>query len=82
MIWTLFIGLVIGTVAKFLMPGGGPGAIIMTIVLGVSGAIFASWAGDALGVYRAGEPVSFISAVLGSMVLLFLYHMISRGSKS
>jgi uncharacterized membrane protein YeaQ/YmgE (transglycosylase-associated protein family) len=82
MIWTLIIGLVIGTVAKFLMPGGGPGGIIMTIVLGVGGAMLASWAGGAMGIYPAGEPVSFISAVLGSMILLFLYHMILRNSKT
>ncbi len=82
MIWTLIIGLVIGTVAKFLMPGGGPGGIIMTIVLGIGGAVFASWAGSALGVYRADEPVGFISAVIGSMILLFLYHLISRPAKS
>ncbi len=82
MIWTLIIGLVIGTVAKFLMPGQGPGGIIMTMILGVGGAMLASWAGGAMGVYAQGEPVSFISAVIGSMIILFLYHMISKNSKT
>jgi uncharacterized membrane protein YeaQ/YmgE (transglycosylase-associated protein family) len=81
MIWTLIIGLVVGTVAKFLMPGRGPGGIIMTIILGIGGAMLSSWAGGAMGAYAPGEPVSFISAVIGSMIILFLYHMILRNSK-
>lgn len=77
MIWTLFIGLIIGVVAKFLMPGRDPGGFIITILLGIGGSMLASWAGAAMGAYRQGEPASFIAAVLGAMAILFLYRWIS-----
>lgn len=73
MIWTLIIGLFIGIVAKFLMPGDDPGGIIVTILLGIAGSMVAGWAGSAMGLYQYGEPVGFIAAVLGAMALLFIY---------
>lgn len=77
LIWTLIIGLMIGVVAKFLMPGRDPGGFIITILLGIGGAMFASWAGGALGIYPSGEPVGFIAAVLGAMGLLLIFRMIA-----
>ncbi len=82
MIWTLFIGLVIGVVAKFLMPGNDPGGFIMTILLGIGGAMLASWAGISMGLYSNSEPASFIAAVLGSMVILIIYRGFFKNSKS
>lgn len=82
MIYTLFIGLVIGVVAKFLMPGRDPGGFIITILLGIGGAMFASWAGTAFGVYANGEPAGFIAAVLGAMAILFLYRALFNNSKA
>jgi uncharacterized membrane protein YeaQ/YmgE (transglycosylase-associated protein family) len=73
MIWTLIIGLFVGVAAKFFMPGRDPGGIIMTILLGIGGAMFAGWTGTAFGFYNHGEPVGFIAAVLGAMALLFIY---------
>ena len=76
LIWTLLIGLVIGAVAKFLMPGKDPGGIIITILIGIAGSFVATYAGRALGWYQEGQAAGFIMSVLGAIVLLALYHMI------
>ena len=76
LIWTLLIGLVIGAVAKFLMPGKDPGGIIITMLIGIAGSFVATYAGRALGWYQAGQAAGFIMSVLGAIVLLALYHMI------
>ncbi|MBI2511274.1 MAG: GlsB/YeaQ/YmgE family stress response membrane protein [Opitutae bacterium] len=70
---TILIGLVVGIVAKLLMPGNDPGGVIMTILLGIAGAFVAGWIGRAAGWYAEGEPVGFIASVLGSILLLVLY---------
>jgi uncharacterized membrane protein YeaQ/YmgE (transglycosylase-associated protein family) len=80
MIWALFIGLIVGIVARFFMPGRDPGGVILTCLLGIVGAAFAHWAGSAVGIYRPGEPVGFISAVIGAMMVLFIFRLIF-GSK-
>jgi uncharacterized membrane protein YeaQ/YmgE (transglycosylase-associated protein family) len=72
--WILF-GLVVGIVAKFLMPGRDPGGFIITAVLGIVGALVGGFIGQALGFYREGEPAGFLMAVIGSIVLLLLYRM-------
>ena len=76
LIWTLLIGLVIGAVAKFLMPGKDPGEIIITMLIGIAGSFVATYAGRALGWYQEGQAAGFIMSVLGAIVLLALYHMI------
>ena len=75
MIWTLIIGLIVGAVAKLLMPGKDPGGFIITMILGVIGAALAGWIGGAIGFYRPGEPVGFIASVLGAMLILWIYRM-------
>jgi uncharacterized membrane protein YeaQ/YmgE (transglycosylase-associated protein family) len=75
MLWALLIGLVIGIVAKFLMPGRDPGGFIVTSLLGVAGAGLAHWIGFRMGAYQENEPAGFIASVLGAMILLFLYRM-------
>ena len=82
MLWTLLIGLMIGIVAKFLMPGRDPGGFIMTILLGIGGAMLASWAGTAMGLYTSTEPASFLAAVVGAMVILFIYRSLSKNNKT
>lgn len=72
--WVLF-GLVVGIIAKFLMPGRDPGGFVITALLGIVGAILGGYIGQALGLYREGEPVGFIMAVIGSIVLLALYRL-------
>ena len=77
LIWIIF-GLVVGIVAKFLMPGNDPGGIILTIVIGIVGALLGGWIGRATGIYQPGEPVGFIMALVGAIVLLLLYRLVAR----
>lgn len=77
--WIVF-GLLVGIVAKFLMPGRDPGGFVMTIVIGIVGALIGGFIGRAAGWYREGDPVGFVMAVVGAIVLLFLYRMVvARG---
>ena len=80
MLYTLLIGLVIGAVAKFLMPGKDPGGFIITALLGVVGAVVATFLGQALGLYTAGQSAGFIASVIGAIVVLFIYNMV-RGRR-
>ena len=75
--WTLIIGLVIGAVAKLLMPGKDPGGCIITILLGIAGAFVAGYIGRVVGWYQPGQPAGFIASVIGAMILLLLYRMIA-----
>ena len=76
-IWTILIGFVIGVVAKFLMPGRDPAGFIITVLIGIAGSFIASYLGGALGWYRVGEPAGFLASVIGAMLLLFGYRMVS-----
>ena len=73
--WIVF-GLIVGIVAKFLMPGRDPGGFIITTLLGIVGAVVGGYLGRALGFYGPGEPAGFLMAVLGAIVLLALYRML------
>lgn len=75
-IWTLIIGLVAGAIAKLLMPGRDPGGFIITMALGVAGAFVATWLGQAVGWYQAGEGAGFIGAVVGAIILLVIYRIV------
>jgi uncharacterized membrane protein YeaQ/YmgE (transglycosylase-associated protein family) len=77
-IWTLIIGLVAGALAKFLMPGRDPGGFIITMLLGVAGAFIATWLGQAVGWYQAGEGAGFIGAVVGAVILLLIYRLVVK----
>ncbi len=72
---TLLIGLIVGALAKFIMPGKDPGGIIVTILLGIAGAFVARLLGSALGLYTEGLPAGFIASVIGASVLLAIYRM-------
>jgi uncharacterized membrane protein YeaQ/YmgE (transglycosylase-associated protein family) len=74
----IFFGLVVGIVGKLLTPGRDPGGFILTIVLGIAGALIGGFLGQSLGFYREGEPVGFIMAVVGSVILLLLYRMFTK----
>ena len=77
-IWIILVGLVIGAIAKLLMPGRDPGGCIITILLGIAGAVVAAYIGRAIGWYRPGEPAGFIGSVIGAMILLLLYRLLFR----
>jgi len=80
LLWTLFIGLIIGAVAKLLMPGKDPGGIIVTMLLGIAGSFVATYLGQALGLYRDGSSAGFIMSVIGAMILLLIYRLFKRRS--
>ncbi len=78
LLWTLVVGLVVGALAKFIMPGKDPGGIIITIILGICGALLAKVLGQALGLYAEGQTAGFIGAIVGAILLLAIYRMIKK----
>ena len=78
-IWTIVIGFVAGVIAKFIMPGRNePSGFVLTALLGVVGAVVASYLGRALGWYEPGEGAGLIGAVLGALVVLFIWGAIAN----
>jgi uncharacterized membrane protein YeaQ/YmgE (transglycosylase-associated protein family) len=78
-IWTIIIGFVAGIVAKFLMPGRNePSGFILTTILGIVGAFVATWLGQALGWYGPGQGAGFIGAIVGAVIVLAVWGMISK----
>ena len=69
----LISGLIIGALAKFIMPGRDPGGIIITILIGIAGAFIGSYAGQAMGWYQPGQAAGWIVSILGAIVLLAIY---------
>ncbi len=79
-IWTIIIGFVAGLVAKFLTPGRDPGGFILTTILGIVGALVATWLGQAIGWYRAGEGAGLIGAVVGAVIILLVWRAVAGRS--
>jgi uncharacterized membrane protein YeaQ/YmgE (transglycosylase-associated protein family) len=77
-LWIIVIGLVIGLLARIITPGPNPRGIIVTVVIGIVGAVIATYGGQALGLYAPGEPAGFIGSVLGAVVLLVLLRLFTR----
>ena len=78
-IWTIIIGFIAGVIAKFIMPGPNePQGFILTTILGVVGAIVATYLGQALGWYQPGEGAGFIGAVVGAIVVLLIWGAVTR----
>jgi uncharacterized membrane protein YeaQ/YmgE (transglycosylase-associated protein family) len=76
----IFFGLIVGIIGKLLMPGRDPGGFIITTILGIVGALVGGFLGRALGLYREGDPVGFVMAIIGSIILLVLYRMFATRS--
>ena len=74
----IVIGALAGIIAKVIMPGRDPGGCIVTILLGVAGAALAGFLGNALGWYRQGEGAGFIAAIVGAIIILFVYRLVMR----
>jgi len=77
-LYAIFIGLLVGAIAKFLMPGKDPGGWIITILLGLAGSMVAHFIGRGLGWYGDTEPAGFIASVFGAIILLVLYRMVAK----
>ena len=73
----LIIGLVVGAIATLIMPGNDPGGIIVTMLIGIVGALVAGFLGRALGWYHEGEPAGFIASVVGAILLLVVYRLVT-----
>jgi uncharacterized membrane protein YeaQ/YmgE (transglycosylase-associated protein family) len=79
-IWTILIGFVVGLLARALTPGKDPSGFFITAAIGIAGSLLATYGGQALGLYNAGEPAGFIGSLVGAIILLVLYHLIARRS--
>jgi uncharacterized membrane protein YeaQ/YmgE (transglycosylase-associated protein family) len=77
-LWVILIGLVVGAVAKLIMPGKDPGGFIVTILLGIAGSLVATWLGRAVGWYHEGQSAGFIMSVVGAILLLAIYHVVRK----
>ena len=78
-IWMLFIGLIVGALAKLVMPGHDPGGILVTMLLGIAGALVAGFVGRLLGLYEPGQSAGFILSTLGAILLLAFYRLVKGG---
>ena len=73
---TIVIGLIVGAIAKLLMPGKQGGGFILTAVLGVAGSLLATYGGQMLGMYKAGQGAGFLASVVGALIVLFVYGLV------
>ena len=81
-IWTIIIGFVAGVVAKFLMPGDNePKGFILTTILGIVGAVLATWLGQAVGWYGPDDGAGFIGAIVGAIIVLFIWGMVVKNQQ-
>jgi uncharacterized membrane protein YeaQ/YmgE (transglycosylase-associated protein family) len=83
-IWTIIIGFIVGVIAKFIMPGDKtePKGFILTVILGIVGAFIATYLGQSVGWYGPGESAGILGAVVGAVVLLFLYGLLAGGKRA
>ena len=78
LIWAIVIGFIVGLIARALTPGTGPQGFILTTILGILGAVLATFIGRALGFYTEGSAAGFIASVIGAIILLLIYGMFTR----
>jgi uncharacterized membrane protein YeaQ/YmgE (transglycosylase-associated protein family) len=76
LLWMIVIGLIVGVIAKLIMPGRDPGGVIITILLGIAGSVVAGLIGRAVGWYSEGQPAGFIASIIGAIVILAIYRLI------
>ena len=79
--WIIF-GLIVGAIAKFVMPGRDPGGIIVTMALGIAGALIGGWVGRAAGWYGPNDGAGFLMSLLGAILLLVIYRMAIGGGRA
>lgn len=77
LIWAIF-GLIVGVIAKWIMPGNDPGGIIVTMLIGIAGSIIGGYLGRVMGLYGPGQYAGFFMSIIGALVLLFLYRQLTR----
>jgi uncharacterized membrane protein YeaQ/YmgE (transglycosylase-associated protein family) len=78
-VWTIIIGLVVGVIAKFIMPGNNePKSFVMTAILGIVGAFVASFLGQAVGWYQPGQGAGFIGSIIGAVIVLYVWSLVVK----
>jgi uncharacterized membrane protein YeaQ/YmgE (transglycosylase-associated protein family) len=77
-LWTIIIGLIVGALAKLIMPGRDGGGILMTIVLGIAGSLLAAFVGRSMGLYDHGQGPGIIASIIGAIVLLAIYRAVTH----
>ena len=75
-LWMIIVGLIVGALAKLIMPGRDPGGIIITILLGIAGSVLAGWIGRVVGWYQPGQSAGFIASIIGAVIILAIYRVI------
>ena len=80
-IWMAFVGLIAGALAKLVMPGKDPGGILVTMLLGMSGALLATFLGQAIGWYGPNEGARFVGAFVGAVILLVIYRLATKNRR-
>jgi uncharacterized membrane protein YeaQ/YmgE (transglycosylase-associated protein family) len=78
LLWTALIGLVVGALAKLIMPGKDPGGILITMLIGIAGSFLGTFLGRLIGHYQEGQSAGFIMSLIGAIILLAIYHFIKR----
>jgi uncharacterized membrane protein YeaQ/YmgE (transglycosylase-associated protein family) len=77
---SIIVGFIVGFIAKLLTPGREPGGFIITTLIGIGGALLASWIGRALGWYAPGQQAGFFASIIGAIILLVIYHLFKRAT--
>lgn len=78
LVWTFIIGLVVGAIAKLLVPGRDPGGWIITAILGIAGSFVGTWVGRLLHIYGKSQAAGFLMSIVGAVILLGIYHLVRR----
>ena len=78
LLWTAIIGIIVGALAKLIMPGKDPGGIWITMLLGIAGSFVGTWLGQLIGHYQEGDSAGFLMSLVGALILLGAYHLIRR----
>jgi uncharacterized membrane protein YeaQ/YmgE (transglycosylase-associated protein family) len=78
LLWTALIGIIVGAIAKLLMPGRDPGGIFITMILGIAGAFLGTYLGRFIGHYQEGQSAGFLMSLVGALIILGIYHLIRR----
>ncbi len=82
LLWTAIIGLVVGALAKLIMPGKDPGGIFITMLLGIAGSFLGGFLGRLVGHYQPGQSAGFLMSLVGALILLGIYHLIKRSQST
>lgn len=78
LLWTALIGLIVGAIAKLIMPGKDPGGIWVTMLIGIAGSFIGTWIGRMVGHYGENDSAGFLMSLVGALILLGIYHLIRR----